>query len=151
MSQRPLNFKQFDEAVAEVDRLHSGGYSRAGTWDLAQTLDHLTYFIAGSLDGHPYRVPWLMRFLFGRYVLRRILKTRRMGAGNPTPQRPLPQLGGDEATAIARFKQVVERLRTHTGEMHASPFFGHLTPDQWRELHLIHCAHHLGFLTPKTA
>jgi hypothetical protein len=45
----------------------------------------------------------------------------------------------------------MDRLRTHQGEMHASPFFGYLTPQQWRDLHLIHCAHHLGYLIPKSA
>ena len=25
-----------------------------------------------------------------------------------------------------------------------------VTPEQWRELHLIHCAHHLGFLVPRS-
>jgi hypothetical protein len=50
---------------------------------------------------------------------------------------------------VARLKETIERLRTHQGELHASPFFGYLTPDQWRRLHLIHCAHHLGFLVPK--
>ena len=24
-----------------------------------------------------------------------------------------------------------------------------MTPEQWRDLHLIHCAHHLSFLIPK--
>ena len=33
-------------------------------------------------------------------------------------------------------------------EVHPSPFFGRLTPDQWRQLHLIHTAHHLSFLVP---
>jgi hypothetical protein len=59
--------------------------------------------------------------------------------------------GGDEAAAVERFKQAIERLRAHPGELHPSPFFGYLTPQQWRDLHLIHCAHHLGFLLPKAA
>jgi hypothetical protein len=103
----------------------------------------------GSLDGHPYRVPWLLKVLFGRMVLKRILKQRRMKPGVPTPQKPLPAAGGDEIAALERFGQVIKRLETHTGEFHDSPFFGHLTPEQWRELHLIHCGHHLGFLVPK--
>jgi Protein of unknown function (DUF1569) len=151
MEHRQLQFKDFGEVLAEVDRLHRGGYRKHGQWDLAQTCDHLAYFIQGSLDGATYRVPWLFKVLFGRLVLRRILKQRRMKPGVPTPQKPLPAPGGDEPAAVERFKQVVERLRSHTGELHPSPFFGHLTPDEWRELHLIHCAHHLRYLRPKTA
>jgi hypothetical protein len=151
MQPRQLDFRNFDQALAEVDRLHRVGYDRAGRWDLAQTCDHLNYFIQGSLDGATYRVPWLFKFLFGRLVLRRILKTRRMRAGITTPQKPPPEPGGDEAAAVDKFKQLIERLRSHPGEMHPSPFFGAMTPQQWRELHLIHAAHHLGYLLPKSA
>src|SRR5262249_22439463 len=144
-----LDFRTCQGVTAELDRLHAGGYEKAGTWDLAQVCDHLTYFIQGSLDGYTFRVPWLFKALFGRLVLRRILGQRRMKAGITTPQKPLPPPGGDEAPAVARLKQVLQRLETHQGELHPSPFFGHLTPQQWRERHLIHCAHHLGFLIPK--
>jgi hypothetical protein len=64
---------------------------------------------------------------------------------------PSPEPGGDEAAAVARLKKAINRLQAHSGEMHDSPFFGHLTPEQWRELHLIHCNHHLALLHPKTA
>jgi hypothetical protein len=151
MQPRRLDFHSFDEALAEVDRLHRGGYEKAGQWDLAQTCDHLTYFMKSSLDGATFRVPWLLKVLFGRWVLRRVLKTRRMRAGVTTPQKPLPEPGGDEAVAVGKFKQTVERLRSHPGELHPSPFFGRLTPAEWRELHLIHAAHHLGYLLPKSA
>src|SRR5690349_6521631 len=107
MEPRQLDLKNFPEILAELDRLHQGGYQQAGQWDLAQISDHLTYFIKGSLDGQPYRVPWLLKFLFGRCVLRRILKKRKMKAGVFTPQKPLPAAGADEAAAVARFKDVV--------------------------------------------
>src|SRR5262249_51788440 len=143
MEQRHLDFPDFPAALADVDRLHAGGYEKAGTWDLAQTCDHLTYFIQGSLDGHPYRVPWLLKVVFGRYPPRRILSKRRIRPRGPTPQKPLPAPGGNEAAAVARFHHIVGRFQAHTGELHDSPFFGHLTPQEWRDLHLIHCAHHL--------
>ncbi len=149
MEQRRLEFKDFPEALAELERLHRGGYVKIGQWDLGQACDHLTYFVQGSLDGHPYRVPWLFKVLLGRLVLRRILKVRRVEAAGTTPQKPLPAPGGDEAAAVERYKQAIGRLQRHQGELHDSPFFGHLTPQQWHDLHLIHCAHHLGFLMPK--
>jgi hypothetical protein len=134
-----------------LDGLRQHGYDKLGQWDLAQTCDHLRYFITGSLDGSKDKVPWILSFLFGRLILNRILSKRRMKSGAPTPQKPLPAPGGDERTAVDRLKEEIGRLQNYKGDMHASPFFGHLTPEQWRELHLIHAAHHLGFLIPKTA
>ncbi len=129
--QRQLKFEDLADASAEAERLLTGGYEKLGHWDLAQVCDHLTYFIHGSLDGHTYRVPWLFKVLFGRLVLGRILKQRRMKEGVPTSQKPLPAAGADEAAAVARFQTVIERLRAHQGELQASPFFGYLTPRQW--------------------
>ena len=151
MQQRQLQLKDFADVHAELTRLHKGGYQKLGQWDLAQVCDHLSYFVHGSLDGHRFKVPWLFKVLFGRLVLRRILKQGRMKPGIPTPQKPLPAAGAAESAAVARFRQVLDRLHTHSGELHASPFFGYLTPAQWRDLHLIHCAHHFGFLAPNTA
>jgi hypothetical protein len=149
MTPRNLEFRTGKEVAAELDRLHAGGYEKAGNWDLAQTCDHLGFFIRESLDGFTFRVPWLFKVLFGRLVLRRILRQRRMKAGVPTPQKPLPAPGGDESAAVERLKHILARLDAHEGELHPSPFFGYLTPAEWRELHLIHCAHHLGFLIPQ--
>lgn len=145
-----LECADFPAVLAKLDRLHQRGWEKRGQWDLAQTCNHLTYFIEGSLDGHTYRVPWLLKVLFGRLVLRRILNQRRMKAGVPTPQKPLPEPSGDEVAAVARLKQAIARLQAHHGELHDSPFFGHLTPEQWRELHLIHCNHHLSYLTQRS-
>ncbi len=153
MPQRQLDFKAFTEVRAELDRLHQGGYEKLGQWDLAQVCDHLAFFIRGSLDGPTFRVPWLFKVLFGKMALRRILSQRRMKAGGFTPQTPLPSPGGDEAAAVARLKELLARFEAQLGdggELHPSPFFGRLTPDEWRQLHLIHCGHHLGFLLPKS-
>ena len=148
--QRALVFSDRPQIVAELDLLRRG-YVARGQWDLAQTCDHLAYFIEGSLDGHQFKVPWLLKVLLGGMVRRRILKSGKMKAGVPTPQKPLPAPGGDEAVAVARLSKALDRLFAHEGELHASPFFGRMTPAEWRRLHLIHCAHHLGFLEPKKA
>jgi|SRR5437667_6575951 len=149
MTPRELRFADCAAVRAELDRLHTGGYERTGNWDLAQVCDHLNFFVVGSLDGHQFKVPWIFKVLFGRMVLRRLLTKRKFKPGGFTPQKPLPAPGGDEAAAVARFKNTLSRFESHPGEYHDSPFFGHLTRDQWRDLHLIHAAHHLGFLVPK--
>jgi hypothetical protein len=147
-SRRHLEFNDFGAVVADAERLHHRGYERAGQWDLAQVCDHLAYFIDASVDGAKFRVPWLIKVLFGRAAFRRILSTRSMKEGAFTPQKPLPASGGDEAASLERLKTSIRRFESNAGELQASPFFGHLTREEWRQLHLIHCGHHLGFLLP---
>jgi hypothetical protein len=148
-TKRQLVFTNFDEVRAELDRLHTGGYQRTGNWELAQICDHLCYFIDASVDGAKFRVPWILKALFGRMVLRRILDSGKMKEGTFTPQKPLPEPGGNEGDAVERLKKSISRFESHQGELHASPFFGYLTSEEWRRLHLIHCGHHLGCLLPK--
>ena len=149
MPRRHLEFATLADARAEAMRLHVGGYDRLGQWNLAQICDHLTAFTLGCIDGHPYRVPWLFKVLFGRLVLRRILSGGRMKPGIPTPQNPLPSPDGDEAIAVARYAAAIERFEAYDGRYVPSPFFGQLTAEQWRDLHRIHAQHHLGFLAPR--
>jgi uncharacterized protein DUF1569 len=149
MPPRQLDLKDLSAVSAEVDRLHRGGYEKLGQWDLTQACDHLGFFIKGSLDGWRIRVPWLFKFLFGRMSLRRILTQRKMKIGGFTPYKPVPPPGQDEAAAVESFKGLIQRLVAKDATFHDSPFFGHLTPEQWREIHLIHCNHHLAFLQPK--
>jgi len=149
MEYRELKFQSFDDAVAYAETLQLQGYERAGQWDLAQVLDHLTYFLDGAVNGYSFKVPWIIKAMFGKMVLRRILTSKRMKRGVFTPQKPLPEPNLDSAAALVRFKHAVDRLTRHEGEYKASPFFGVMTRDQVRELNLLHCRHHLGYLTPK--
>lgn len=148
MQRRVLDFTSIDEVIADLDRLEREGYTKLGKWDLAQACDHLGFYVAGSLDGFDFTVPWVVRALIGRPLLKRLLRTRGMGKGGPTVPKSVPPPGADEHEAVARFKALLERFRDHPGAYRPSPFFGALSRDEWRELHLIHGAHHLSFLVP---
>ena len=149
MPQRELELGTINDAITELDRLERSGCTPLGNWDFAQVCNHLAFFIEGGLDGHKFKVPWIFKALFGRMVLKRILNKHKMKPGVFTPQKPLPEAGGDPKVAAARLRQALIRTRDHPGEFIPSPFFGYLTPDQARELVVIHCAHHFAFLQPK--
>lgn len=149
MQAQELQFGSFEEALTYAEQLHTRGYERAGNWDLGQVLDHLTYFMKGALDGYTFKVPWILKVLLGKMVLRRILKEKRMKRGVFTPQKPLPEPGQDDVAALERFRETARRFVAHTGEYQPSPFFGVMTREEVRELNLLHCRHHLGYLIPK--
>jgi hypothetical protein len=154
---RELRFADLAEAVRYAEALRSGHYVQAGRWDLAQVCGHLAEWLSFPLDGFP-RLPVglrlllrLLRHTIGRRELRRLLATGRMPAGRPTLRETVPPPGGDEAAAVERLARAVARFEAHTGPLHPAPLFGELSREQWRQLQLIHCGHHLGFLRAASA
>ena len=151
MNRRTVVFSTYDDAVAEIERLEAGGYERAGQWSLGQVCRHLSYYMRGSLEGIDFRLPWIARKLLGPPLLRKIHRGDELKAGGQTIPASVPPADLNEEAAVADTKGLLARLRDFSGELHPSPLFDRLTPDQWRRLHLKHAAHHLGFLIPREA
>ena len=152
MTRRELEFTDLDAVIADVDHLHHAGYDQQGNWDLAQICDHLGYFIRGSLEGYPPedKPPWLIRVLMAKPLLKKIMRREPFPENIRQPERLLPRPGQDQQTAVEALKTLIQRFQSTDQPPHRSPFFGPLTREQALTLHLVHCAHHLGFLQPKS-
>jgi hypothetical protein len=149
MERRTLRLAGYDDVLREAESLLASGYDRAGNWGLAQACHHLAAVMELSLDGFPARLPWpvrlLARWFFLGGVLRHQVFRRRVSA----PAYLRPPDSDDEKAALERLQAVVARLKAHAGPMQPSPVFGTLSPEEWREVHLWHCEHHLSFLLPR--
>jgi hypothetical protein len=158
---RPVRFDYIGDVLTEVDRLAASPYQRAGQWNLVQIATHLAGAFELSLDGFGTPPPSLPRVLVGKIILRVILLTRRIPTGRPLAQKFAPAADTDPAAAIARLRTAIDRLhsttRLHRALAHLEtpsaplathPFFGRMSPNTWTAFHLVHCAHHLSFLTP---
>jgi hypothetical protein len=150
MERRTVRFTSFDEALRDGEALMAGGYDRAGNWGLAQVSDHLALVIGMSVDGFPSRAPWPVRFLARWLVLPRIFRHQVFRRRVAAPKYVVPPDTSDDRAALQRLRTAIDHFRGHTGEMAPSPFFGPLTTDEWREVHLWHCEHHLSFLLPRS-
>jgi hypothetical protein len=155
VQRRQLRFATLDEAVRDAENLLAKGYEKTGKWDLTQCCHHLSEVMTYPLDGFP-RLPfplnvgtWLLRKTVAPGWLRKVLESGVWPTGTPTDQRTVPATGGNDAAAVVRLKQAVDRLLGHTGPLHASPLFGMLDKETLVKLHRIHTAHHLSFLVPK--
>lgn len=146
MRPRDLRFQSYADVIVEIEELRRRGYTAAGKWNLARTCEHLSYYYRGSLDGFEFKLPWIIRKVIGRAILRRILKKRGMRRGRLTIPASVAPAETDEAEAVARAVELLKRLDAHRGEVQLSPLFDRLTLDEARELHLIHSAHHLRLL-----
>ncbi len=150
MNRRTLDFRTLDELEDDLRRLRDAEYDRAGRWSLARVCDHLAIFFRGSLDGFDTMLPWIVRVTVGAWMWRSILKRRGFREGIQAPKVFLPGEPRDDRAAADELLELVQRFRGYQGESRPSPLFGQLTREQWTELHLIHSAHHLSFLVPRT-
>ncbi len=147
---RRIRFASPGEVLDEVDRLRQGGYTRHGNWTLGQVCHHCAGLIEMSRRGFPeMKVPLAIRL--SRPLVRWLmLGNAWMPRGMPTlPILEPGVIGGDDA-GIERLRREIEAFERHAGPMAASPLLGPLTREQWERIHLIHTAHHLGFLSPAT-
>ena len=92
---------------------------------------------------------WFIKVTIGGAAKRKILETGKMTPGSQTIRETVPHAGGDEAAAVTRLKEMVERFKRHSGDLHPSPLFGRMDKSEWTRMQRIHCAHHLSFLIPK--
>jgi Protein of unknown function (DUF1569) len=153
---RTPEFRELDDVMRDVDALASGGYDRVGNWDLSQICGHIAQWMSYSVKGYP-RGPApirlmmaLLRVTIGKSLLRKTLSSGFMDAGAPTLKQTIPAATSDPTPAINELRRVIEDFKSHKGDYQVSPFFGPMTREQMTRLQLIHCAHHLSFLKPKT-
>jgi hypothetical protein len=148
---RRLLFTGFDQLYTEIDSLQAGGYTMLGKWNLTQICDHLQLFLHMSMHGFQgLKVPFPIR-IFGKIALYNVLGTNSMPAGFKAPKLFTPtEVPVDDPATIEKFRQTIAAYENFTGTLYPSPLFGKIRRDQWNRLHLIHAAHHLGFLLPKS-
>ena len=148
---RRLNFDDVGSMLNEVDRLHADGYECLGRWDLGRICRHLARSLHATIDGAGPVFPRALVVTVGPLLKRMVMWTGRIPSGATMPKgvEPGPEGVGDPESAIAELHAAVARFGAHRGALHAHPAFGPMSPEEWGRFHLIHAAHHLGFLVPR--
>src|SRR5215212_7863504 len=135
MRRRQLYFDNFEQALAEVDRLRDVPYERMGKWGLAQVCDHLASAFDGSMKGFSFSLNWPMRNLFGSIGLHYVLWLRRVPfrARVPRNLEPPDTLPVDASVQSLRAK--IREFENFQQPLAMHPFFGSITRDQWWRIH----------------
>ena len=157
MPARELRFENLNDLREEINRLKSENCEQTGKWNLSQICSHLECWMRFPMDGFP-RPPVmigiimkLMKVTVGRRFFRKIMASGKMGDGAPTaPETIFRAESINDRESIEALMKTIDRFERHTGPVHESPFFGKMSIDECLKMQLIHCAHHLGFLVPKT-
>src|SRR5579883_1504309 len=106
---RSLLFRNYDDVLAEAERLAAGGYEKTGNWALGEVCDHIARTMERSLDGFSSRHPLPVRLIARWFVLGRILKHKPLGGRFPAPGELLPPGASDDRAGLGHLKAAVER------------------------------------------
>jgi hypothetical protein len=145
-----LRFQSLADLMADVNRLRSGPYDKAGQWDLGTMLDHLAKSLGAPFVEGRKNLPWplgpVARFVIHRFARRTTYPSIEL----PVPKMIKPTPGADAEAAYAALVTAVEKLRAVPGPTIRCPPFGTLPLDDFMRIQLLHAAHHLSFLKPKS-
>lgn len=155
-ARRQLRFASLDDIARDAEHLLAVGYDKTGNWDLGQVCGHLSEWFRYQMEGFPKAplllrpVFWLFRNTVGPRMGRKAFAAGTMRPGIPTIPQSVPPGGEDAAKAVAGLKDMIDRWKAYTGRLHPSPLIGSMPKDEWVRGHLIHAAHHLSYLVPRT-
>jgi len=145
---RIIHYDNFDELLADVDRLTAGRVQTLGNWSLGQNLAHLAKAYECSIDGFPFLMSAPFRFVLGMLMKRRFLNNP-LPTGFQLPKKAADLIPAeiDSFEASKLLAKAVERLKIEN-QRSPHPALGKLTIDEWNALHLRHAELHLGFVLP---
>ena len=157
-SRRDLSFDNLDDVALDAKQLLESGYSSVGNWNLSQTCSHLSDWMTFPIEGFPKSpfplsiIFWLYRNTIGPSQLKKYIAQGSMPAGLPTDPRTVAEADAvEDATAVERLCQAIDRFKNHEGPLHGSPIFGAIDFPTATKLQLSHCKLHLSFLISKTS
>ncbi|MEE9129307.1 MAG: DUF1569 domain-containing protein [Phycisphaerales bacterium] len=150
---RKLQFHTMQEILRDVEELGAvtsetgESICADGNWTPAQIVEHVTFFIDGTIDGFDFTAPLLIRVL-ARPFKKRIL-TKPMKPGVKLPARMNVLLPDPETTwddAVSALRDTVARIDSGERMMQPSPLLGAMTHEDWVNLHCRHAEMHFSFM-----
>lgn len=145
---RELHFADEDAIIADVQALRRG-YEQRGDWTLPQICWHLAKIIGSNFDPPadpsaeqtPEQATRLQAFL---------ARLATPGGSSHWPAPPANQPPPDAGDAdIDRFIEAMRRLKAYPHKKIVMGPLGPASIADCRRAHLLHAAHHLGFLIPR--
>ena len=140
-----VSYRNEDEVIADVQKLRRG-YVQSGAWSLPQMCAHLDKAVQFRMQPGPF-APDTPEQSQNKQRVPAILASGKLPEGIKAPESMLPPPDcGDES--IDAFLATIETYKRFPGPTAPHRIFGALAEPDARRLNLIHCAHHLSYLTP---
>jgi len=145
---RKIDRKYAEEVLARLSALPPDAKPQWGSMTLSQMVGHVNLVVRYTLGEQselPFKGNWRTRRIFGPLILNGIVKIPK-NVRLPRPEgakTPPPPPEGDLDTLRLSLDEYLKRAEAGGLPARPHPFFGMLTPRQWRRFHRVHTEHHL--------
>lgn len=147
---RDVHYDNLDALLADAERLAQSKVRLVGNWSLAKIFGHLARAIDFSIDGFPFKVNPVMRFM-AKLLMKKKFLTKPLPSGFQIPDKNRKDLIPDDdetEKGLAELRAAIERQKSDSNRvMHA--FLGNLTNEQWEQFHCRHAEMHMSFAVPE--
>lgn len=149
---RTLSFTTMAEILSDVEMLDAAvkdgkTISATGNWTPAQIIEHVMYFIDGSMDGFDFKAPLIFR-IFGKFARSHILN-KPMKPGIKLPPKMSMVIASPKSTwpdAISHARKAILRVEAGKYMSKPSPLLGKMTHQDWVKMHCRHAEMHHSFI-----
>ncbi|MCA9268773.1 MAG: DUF1569 domain-containing protein [Planctomycetales bacterium] len=145
---RDVRYQSYDDLLADAQRLAAGPTTTVGNWTLGQILFHLAKSIEASIDGIPFKAPWLMRLVAKLFMKKKFIY-KSVPPGFKLPATAAAKYTGDPSVdaqeALAALSAAIDRANG-TAQRGDHPAFGKLTREEWDSFNLRHAEMHMSFV-----
>jgi hypothetical protein len=145
-ARRLIRFANEDEVITDVERLREG-YTKCGGWSLPQMAWHLNQAVLARMKPGPHP-PETAEQQARKQLLQHVLMINGYLPDGITAPDPMQPPANAPASSIDDLIASLQQLKAYKGEIAPHRLFGHIPDAEARRLNLIHCAHHLSYLTP---
>ena len=149
---RNLSFTTMAEILGDIEMLDAfvnegRTISATGNWTPAQIIEHVVYFVDGSIDGFDFKAPFVIR-IFGKIMRSRILN-KSMSPGIKLPPKMKMVLPSPKTTwpdAVTHARKAILRVEAGKQMTQPSPLLGKMSHNDWVKLQCRHAEMHFSFI-----
>jgi hypothetical protein len=143
---RPVRYENYNEFLAEAERLATMPTRTLGNWTQAQIYRHLAMGLVASIEGSGPPLPAPVRWVMTLWMKHRFIH-QALPAGFGSPKKFIASDQTTLAEALAELRRAVERVKTETRRSF-HPAFGAIDCREWDQFNLRHAEMHMSFIVP---
>lgn len=152
-NRRDVRYESYDDLLADAENLAGQEYQVVGNWSFAQILEHLGIALEGSLDGIPFKAPWMLRTAAKLFMKKKLLaEPLSPGFQIPGNAKPVlyPQAEKTLEEGLDHLRRAVARCKSETTCAN-HPLFDTISRAEWDQWNFRHAEMHMSFVLPASA